>query len=104
MNRVIHSHTPWLPSDAPPDLAWGFHAPPQGSSRGPVASEGTRESCELPLDHAPGSAPRSGHMPLDHAPGSVPRSGRIGSFGRLLETPYAWIDADPRGFYRFTRT
>jgi len=49
-----------------------------------------RESCEMPADRAPGSAPRSGY---------------VTSRGRFLETPYCWIEADRHGgFYRFTRT
>jgi hypothetical protein len=49
-----------------------------------------REACEMPVDHAPGSAPRSGYF-TSRAP--------------LLETPYCSIETDPHGgFYRFTRT
>jgi hypothetical protein len=61
----------WMPGSTPP-------------------AERQRESCEVPLDHAPGSAPRS-ELRASHA--------------RLLETAYSLIELDPRGgFYRFTRT
>lgn len=59
-------------------------------TQGSASPDPARESCEISMDHAPMSAPRSGY---------------IGSGQRLLETPYGSIEADHlRGFHRFTRT